>query len=100
MTPADAPPQPVEVFLVRALRAGSILSATLLVLGLGFQVLHRAGPANRLTVAGLLILLGTPVLRVVVAAVVFARQREWLFVGFCTVVLAALALGYKLGAVG
>jgi uncharacterized membrane protein len=39
---------------------------------------------------GLLVLIATPVMRVMVSLASFARQREWLYVGFTALVLALL----------
>jgi uncharacterized membrane protein len=46
---------------------------------------------------GLLVLVATPVARVVALGVGFARRREWLFVSFSAVVLTVLVLGAILG---
>lgn len=42
---------------------------------------------------GLLILIATPVARVVLAAVAFARARDWLYTAVALVVFAALLFG-------
>ena len=89
----------IERILARCLRAGSILSAGLLALGLGLVALTGAPAAKTLVTAGLVALLLTPVLRVLVAALVFAKEKDWLYVAFCLVVLGALAAGVKLGVV-
>jgi uncharacterized membrane protein len=39
---------------------------------------------------GLLILIATPVMRVILSLASFARQRDWLYVGFTALVLALL----------
>jgi uncharacterized membrane protein len=54
---------------------------------------------RRLIMAGLITLLLTPVLRVLVAGVVFVKERDWLFALFCLVVLCALTAGVTLGLV-
>jgi uncharacterized membrane protein len=46
---------------------------------------------------GLLVLLATPVARVIVLAAGFARRRSWLFFGMSAFVLALLALSAYLG---
>ena len=46
---------------------------------------------------GLLVLLATPVVRVLALLISFGRRRMWLFSGFCLVVLAALAVSAVLG---
>ena len=42
---------------------------------------------------GLLLLIATPVLRVVLSLVGFARERDWVYVALTLIVLAVLALG-------
>jgi uncharacterized membrane protein len=53
------------------------------------------GPA--LVMLGLLVLIATPVLRVAVSIVGFARQRDRTFVVITTVVLALLMVSFTLG---
>jgi uncharacterized membrane protein len=43
---------------------------------------------------GLLLLIATPVMRVVVSWIGFARQRDWLYVAVSTVVLATLVYSF------
>jgi uncharacterized membrane protein len=49
---------------------------------------------------GLLVLVATPVARVVVLGLGYARRREWMFVGFSAVVLAVLVLSVIWGLSG
>jgi uncharacterized membrane protein len=42
---------------------------------------------------GLLILIATPIARVAVSVVVFARRRDWLYAAFASTVLAGLLFG-------
>ena len=42
---------------------------------------------------GLLILIATPIARVAISAVAFARRRDWLYTAFASIVLAALLFG-------
>jgi uncharacterized membrane protein len=42
---------------------------------------------------GLLILIATPIARVAISAVAFARRRDWLYTAFAAIVLAALLFG-------
>ena len=90
----------VERILARVLRIGSVAAGLMLAVGIGAMLLSGAPFAVGLITAGLITLLLTPVLRVVVATVVFCRERDWLFALFCLVVLCALAAGVKLGLVG
>ena len=91
----------IERILAKVLRLGSIVAGVLLAAGIGGMLLTGGGAfAQWLITAGLITLLLTPVLRVLVAAVVFCRERDWLFALFCLVVLCSLAAGVKLGLVG
>jgi len=76
----------IERILGTLLRAGVILAAAVVVAG-GF--LSSAGIIQ----LGLLLLIATPVARVVFSIVVFALQRDWLYVGITLAVLAVLAYG-------
>lgn len=90
---------PIEMILARLLRVGSIIAAILLALGIAAMLLTGADYAPRLITAGLIVLMATPVMRVVVAGLVFAREKDWLFVIFCLVVLCSLTAGILLGRV-
>jgi uncharacterized membrane protein len=48
--------------------------------------------AGGIVQAGLLVLIATPVLRVVFSLFGFARQRDWLYVGITLIVLSVLAV--------
>jgi uncharacterized membrane protein len=54
------------------------------------------GPA--ITTLGLLVLMVTPIMRVVVLLVGWAARRDWLFAAVALVVLALLILSLLLGA--
>ncbi len=90
----------VERILAKVLRLGSIAAGVMLAIGIGTMLATGSALAVHLITAGLIILLLTPVLRVLVAAVVFCRERDWLYALFCLVVLGALVAGVKLGLVG
>jgi uncharacterized membrane protein len=87
----------IELILARLLRIGSLFAAALLGAGILAMVLGQTGFAPKLITAGLLVLLGTPVLRVLVAAVIFVREKDWHFAFFSLVGLCALAAGVYLG---
>jgi uncharacterized membrane protein len=86
---------PLERALGRVLRAGSLLSAVLLGLGL---LLALAGSADatatavrdRMLSTGLIVLMGTPIVRVVVSVVGYLQQRDWVFATLTFMVLALL----------
>src|SRR6266568_5283122 len=111
--------QRMEVIVGQLLRAGVLLSASVVVLG-GIIYLFRHGHAVAdygtfrgelsplRTVAGilhgtlqlsgraviqfgLLLLIATPIARVIFSAVAFAREHDFLYVGFTLAVLAVLA---------
>lgn len=88
---------PIEMVLARLLRLGSLAAAALLAVGIAAMVLGQTQFAPKLITAGLLVLLGTPVLRVVAAGVIFVKERDWHFALFSLVVLCAMAAGIYLG---
>lgn len=51
------------------------------------------GQALAIMQAGLVLLIATPVLRVAATAAIFAKQRDWLYVGITLVVLVSLGVG-------
>ncbi|MHB8969158.1 MAG: DUF1634 domain-containing protein [Pirellulaceae bacterium] len=109
----------VEALLGNLLRAGVLLSALLVLMGGGIYLARhgssaphyeafRGEPADLCTVAGivrrsldlsgrgviqlgLLLLIATPVARVLAAWVAFLSQRDWTYTLVATLVLAALA---------
>ena len=87
----------IELVLARLLRVGSLIAAALLAAGILAMVLGQTGFAPKLITAGLLVLLCTPVMRVLVAALIFVREKDWHFAFFSLVVLCALAAGVYLG---
>lgn len=72
------------------LLAGVLLAALCLVAGLAMWMAAAEGSGSTVINAGLMILMATPVLRVALSVVEFARTREWLFAATATVVLAIL----------
>lgn len=62
-------------------------------------VLDGARHARPLAVVqvGLVVLVFTPVLRVVASLLMFLRQRDWAYVGFAATVLVLLAAGFLVG---
>ena len=81
----------LEVMLGRILLTGVLSSSACLALGLvllmlgGYPVV-----ASRVLAAGLIVLMGTPILRVVVSLVEYLRMRDWWFAATTIVVLAVL----------
>ena len=75
-----------------ALRWGTILSSICLAVGLAMPLLGAGGaPAVQVAKIGLLILVATPVTRVIISFVEYIRERDWLFVALTAVVLLSLA---------
>jgi uncharacterized membrane protein len=116
----------VETMMGNLLRAGVLLAATVILLGgLIYLVRHgtaqpnyqifRGEPADLKTLRGiwddalsfrgrgiiqlgLLLLILTPVARVVFSVYAFARQQDWIYVTFTLIVLALLLYGLSNGA--
>ena len=81
----------LELQLGRLLRAGVVLSS--LALGVGLVVALAFGPgaaATNLLTLGVLLLIGTPVARVVVSSISYARRRDWMFTLLTLIVLSEL----------
>lgn len=87
----------IEAVLARLLRLGSLVAAALLAVGIALMLFGMTVLAPKLITAGLIVLLGTPVLRVVAAGIIFVKQRDWYFAAFSLVVLCAMAAGIYLG---
>jgi uncharacterized membrane protein len=87
----------LEVQLGRLLYAGVMSAAVCLLLGL---LLWMAGghpaAANVILTTGLVILMLTPIARVVTSLVVYARMRDWLFVATTIAVFGVLLLAWVL----
>jgi hypothetical protein len=88
---------PLELRLGRLLFAGVTTSAACLSAGL-LLTLTGASPAaaNVILTAGLMILMITPIVRVVASLVVYVRLRDWFFVGTTIVVFAVLLAAWVL----
>jgi len=73
-----------------ALRAGVTASTVCLGAGLVLSLAGRASAADVLLRAGVIILLATPVTRVLISIVDYARERDWPFVALTAIVLVEL----------
>jgi uncharacterized membrane protein len=81
----------LEAAIGRVLRLGVLASSACLGAGLAITLAGgSAGLAGGLLTTGLVILLATPAARVVVSAINYARERDWLFVVLTLTVLAEL----------
>ena len=72
------------------LRAGVTTSSGCLAAGLVLSLAGRGDAAGVLLQAGVIILLATPVARVVVSIVEYANERDWTFVALTATVLLVL----------
>ena len=82
----------VEVLLGRTLGIGVAVSTGLLAIGL-VMTLTVGGPvAAGLLNAGLLVLMGTPMTRVLISCVEYIRERDWFFAVSGLAVLMVLAV--------
>jgi uncharacterized membrane protein len=83
----------LERRLGRLFAIGLALTATALASGLiVFLVAPRAPAGPRLLSLGLVILMATPLLRVVVSVLEYLRIRDWFFVAITAVVLLQLTV--------
>jgi uncharacterized membrane protein len=74
--------------------SGVLTSAGLLALGLLLSIAAPDKPAaGHLLAGGLMILMATPMFRVIVSMVEYVRMREWFFVVTTAVVFVELAAG-------
>ena len=71
--------------------SGVIVSAVLLATGLLFWLWDpAAAPSGLLLNAGLIVLMGTPIVRVILSVAEYVRLRQWFFVIVTLVVLTEL----------
>ncbi|HET7699162.1 MAG TPA: DUF1634 domain-containing protein [Vicinamibacterales bacterium] len=93
MRTSEATLQHLELVLGRLLQAGVIASAACLATGLAaWMAAGPSGFANAMLTLGLMVLMATPILRVVVSLVVYVRMRDWFFVATTVMVFVLLAV--------
>ena len=93
MRSEDGALESLERTLGRLLRAGVLAAAVLLAFGLVVSIAAGATPLSAGTLtAGLIVLMATPILRVVVSLVAYARMRDWFFVATTVSVFVLLAV--------
>ena len=81
----------LETLLGRVLHVGSIVSTSLLAVGLGLSLVTPGSQAaGRFLDVGLMTLMATPVARVMVSVVEYAHERDWTFVALTATVLLVL----------
>lgn len=84
----------LEAAVGRVLRVGVTASSVCLAVGLALSMVPQAEwLAHPLLNAGLVILMATPVGRVVISVAEYAVERDWVFVVLTTIVLLELAGG-------
>jgi uncharacterized membrane protein len=82
----------LELAVGRVLRFGIRATTVCLAVGLALMLAGVArGLASGLLSVGLIVLMATPVARVVVSSIDYARKRDWLFFVLTVVVLLELA---------
>jgi uncharacterized membrane protein len=82
----------LERTLGRILVTGVVVSALLLAGGLALWLAHPSAAGLRLLNAGLIVLMATPILRVLVSFAEYVRIRDWIFAGATVIVLIELGL--------
>jgi uncharacterized membrane protein len=92
----------LEAHLGTLLFVGVTAAASLLLIGLVLWAVNaNAGLATWLLNGGLIVLMATPILRVIVSVVEYARARDWFFVtttlAVLTVLLVSIALALRAG---
>jgi len=83
--------------LARVLHAGALAGFFVMAAGAVAHILVDGPLASRLETAGVLILLATPVVRVIVAMILFFRERDWRYGWISAGVLLILLLGSVFG---
>jgi uncharacterized membrane protein len=84
-----------ERLIVLTLKIGAYSAFACIVAGL--LLLYFAGFGNRVTIVGMIILLATPVVRIIVAGIEFLLERDFKYVLVSLGVLGIVALAYWLG---
>lgn len=68
-----------ETLLGRTLGIGVFVSTTVLAIGLVLSLAMPGRPADVLLDAGLLLLMATPMARVLISCAQYVRERDWFF---------------------
>jgi uncharacterized membrane protein len=87
---ADAKVLDTERLLGRVLTVGTRASSLCLAAGLVLALVSPSRRSGALLHVGLIILMATPMLRVIVSIGAFSARREWRFVVFTSLVLVLL----------
>jgi len=91
----------LEHHLGRVLVTGLALSASALAAGLVlYLVAPRVDPQMRLLNIGLIVLMATPIVRVIVSIVEYIRMNDWFFVAATIAVLLEISISVLYALVG
>ncbi len=92
-TPPPDPLARLEAHVGRLFVAGVSVSAAMLAAGLALFLFAPDAPAaSKLLNAGLLVLMATPMLRVLLSMVVYVRMGDWFFASTTLAVIAELSV--------
>jgi len=80
----------------RLLQTGVLLAASCLAIGLVLSMTAGGSLAARLLTAGLVVLMLTPLARVVASLVAYVRLRDWFFAGMTVLVFVVLVAAWVL----
>jgi uncharacterized membrane protein len=83
---------PFEILLGRTLGIGVTIATALLAVGLTLALAAPGPAANLLLQIGLLVLMGTPMARVLLTCVEYVRERDWFFALNAAGVLVVLGI--------
>ena len=94
----------LDRLLAGVLHRGTWLGGSVIALGLALPMAGWSGASStmisaRIVTAGIALLIGLPVLRVLLMLVVFVRERDFRFSAIAMLVLAIMLLGSVLGVV-
>jgi uncharacterized membrane protein len=93
----DAALEHLEIQVGRLLNAGILVATACLALGLiGWFVTGNGRPASLTLTTGLVILMLTPLARVVASFIVYWRMRDWFFVATTSMVFVILIAAWLL----
>jgi len=88
----------VELAVARLLRVGVSIAAVLIAAGLGAMLVGLSAVAStRMVTAGLIVLVITPIMRVVAALIVYFRERDVIYTLISLFVLVMLGIGLLIG---
>ena len=82
----------LEIHVGRLFSVGVALSAALLAVGLALYLFAPGLVSGKLLNAGLLVLMATPMLRVLLSVVEYLRMGDWFFAATTLVVIAELSI--------